>query len=138
MADRLLDTNAVSAAMQGRSVFSRYLARVAEDGLLLTSVIVEGEIRFGISRLAEGSKRRGLTNVLVQVMENLHDTLPIARAVAARYAEVKTDLWARGKPMSENDLWIAATALSHNLTLVTSDSTFRNIKKLLVEDWSQG
>jgi predicted nucleic acid-binding protein len=36
--------------------------------------------------------------------------------------------------MGENDLWIASTALAHNLMLVTSDATFGNIKTLLIEN----
>jgi tRNA(fMet)-specific endonuclease VapC len=137
LVDRLLDTNAVSAAMAGREVFASYLARIEEQGLLLTSVTVEGEIYFGISRLPRGKRRNNLAGVAAQVIKQLHDVLPITRAVAARYAEVKADLFARGKPMGENDLWIASTALAHNLTLVTSNATFGNIKTLLIEDWSR-
>ncbi len=135
MADRLLDTNAVSAAMAGNNVFLRYLARIAEDGLLLTSVTVEGEIHFGISRLSEGRKKQTLNIALLQILGALHDILPITREVAARYVEIKSDLWALGKPMGENDLWIAATALAHNLRLVTNDESFTHVKKLSVEDW---
>jgi tRNA(fMet)-specific endonuclease VapC len=122
--------------MAGQGAFGSYLARIDEQGLLLTSVIVEGEIYFAISRLPTGKKRNNLAGVAAQVIKQLHDVLPITRAVAARYAEVKADLWARGMPMGENDLWIAATALAHNLTLVTRDATFANIEALLIENWS--
>jgi len=123
--------------MAGQGVFASYLARIGERGLLLTSVIVEAEIYFSISRLTTGKKRNNLASVAAEVIKRLHDVLPVTRAVAARYAQVKADLWAHGKPMGENDLWIASTALAHNLTLVTSDATFGNIEALVIENWSQ-
>ena len=40
--------------------------------------------------------------------------------------------------MGENDLWIAATAMDRNAVLVSSDSDFRRIGGLALEDWSPG
>lgn len=136
MADRLLDTNALSAAMAGSPAFSRYLTRIGDDGRLMTSVIAEGEIRFGISRLPEGKKRRRLSSLLARVIEDLHGVLPITRDIAARYAVVKSELWRSGKPIGENDLWIAATALEHQLRVVTSDRDLAHVEGLRTEDWS--
>ncbi len=39
--------------------------------------------------------------------------------------------------MDENDLWIAATALSLGATLVTRDSDYEGIEGLQIEDWSK-
>ena len=39
----------------------------------------------------------------------------------------------KGRPIPENDIWIAATALTANLSLVTADSDFENIPDLLIE-----
>jgi len=64
--------------------------------------------------------------------------ISINRAVAREYAIVKTDLWSRGRPPGDNDLWIAATARAHGLILITNDAAFGNIRGLTIEDWSRG
>jgi tRNA(fMet)-specific endonuclease VapC len=40
-----------------------------------------------------------------------------------------------GRPIPENDLWIAATASEHGLVLVTRDEHFDRVEGLLVERW---
>ncbi len=136
MADVLFDTNAVSAAMAGQERLANYLDALGETTRLLTSVVVEGELRFGLARLPEGRRKERLALRLRDVLRTFHDILPISRDVAARYAAVKADLWARGRPMTENDLWIASTAVAMGATLVTSDVSFRDIHGLALADWS--
>ncbi|MEK6782203.1 MAG: PIN domain-containing protein [Bacteroidota bacterium] len=41
----------------------------------------------------------------------------------------------KGTPIPENDIWIAALAKQHRLTLVTSDKHFNNIQELVIERW---
>ncbi len=55
--------------------------------------------------------------------------------VARFYSEVKDDLRRKGRPVPENDVWIAATALRHDLALATRDSHFEHVDKLRVERW---
>jgi predicted nucleic acid-binding protein len=55
-------------------------------------------------------------------------------AAADRYASVKISQQRRGLPLDENDLWIAATALVMEATLVSRDSDFQGVEGLaLVE-----
>lgn len=59
--------------------------------------------------------------------------LEITESVAWRYAETSRLLRARGERLNDNDLWIAATALTHGLPLATRDfSHFRRIEALQV------
>jgi tRNA(fMet)-specific endonuclease VapC len=51
------------------------------------------------------------------------------------YGEIKNALWVKGRPIPENDLWIAAIAPEHNLVLATRDAHFREIDTLKVEMW---
>ena len=51
------------------------------------------------------------------------------------YAIVKSYLKSKGTPIPENDIWIAALAKQHRLTLVTRDKHFNNIHELLLESW---
>jgi len=49
---------------------------------------------------------------------------------AEKYAIIKTSLLSKGKPIPENDIWIAATAMQYNLLLYTMDSHFREIQTI--------
>ena len=57
---------------------------------------------------------------------------------ARRYGEVKSALRLKGRPIPENDLWIAAIALEHDLDVATRDAHFAEIDNLKVEMWLNG
>ncbi len=76
--------------------------------------IVRGEILFGIERMPAGRRRAELARI----------------AAADFYAGVKRALELRGRPMDENDLWIAATALALGAALVTRDDDLAGIAGL--------
>ena len=137
MPDCLLDSNAISAVMQCDPNMERMLHALNAEEQVVTSVVVEGEILFGIARLPEGSRKRALAAALAGVLERLHDILDLDSSMAGRYAALKADLYARGLPIGENDLWIAATALEHGLVLVTRDVHFKSIPGLRIQDWSE-
>lgn len=48
------------------------------------------------------------------------------------YAQIKTSLKAKGKPIPENDLWIASIAIQHALPLFTTDKHFQEIEGILL------
>lgn len=52
-------------------------------------------------------------------------------ATATAYAELKQSLALKGKPIPENDLWIAATAKSHGLPLYCQDAHFNELAGLM-------
>ena len=54
---------------------------------------------------------------------------------ALYYGQVKTELRQKGRPIPENDIWIAAIALQYDLTLITRDAHFEYIENLLTEEW---
>ena len=57
-------------------------------------------------------------------------------AAALDYADIRHDLTARGQVIGANDFMIAAIARTHNLTLVTNNtSEFSRVKNLSTEDW---
>jgi len=49
---------------------------------------------------------------------------------ALRYATIRSDLRSKGQLIPDNDLWIAATALAHDLTLATGDRHFERVPGL--------
>ena len=128
----LLDTNAFSdlvrehAKVQAR----RASAITASDRVCICSV-VRGEVLFGIGRLAVGAKRQQLEARALQFFAML-PCEAIPAAAADRYAGIKLARADAGRPMGDNDLWIAAAALSLNAILVTRDADFRQIRDLAV------
>lgn len=56
-------------------------------------------------------------------------------ATARIYGNIKNTLIKKGKPIPENDIWIAAIAQQHNLTLVTRDKHYDYVENLTVEMW---
>lgn len=88
----------------------------------VVSVISVGELQTGVLLARDADVRsqrlRRLTAVLVEA-----PVVPVEPAVAARYGELRA---ATGRKPS-NDLWIAATALAHEFTLVTADERLASL-----------
>jgi tRNA(fMet)-specific endonuclease VapC len=61
--------------------------------------------------------------------------LPFTNDVAKEYGKIKSELMFKGKPIPENDVWIAAVARCHKLALVTRDVHFADVDNLVVENW---
>lgn len=54
---------------------------------------------------------------------------------ARQYGRVKHYLQQKGRPLPENDIWIAALALQHDLRLITRDAHFQEIEGLKWISW---
>jgi tRNA(fMet)-specific endonuclease VapC len=125
----LLDTGAISALMRTDGRMASWLSSIGADDRLVTCPIARGEILFGLERLAPGSRRTELE----RKAGNLFAVLPCEPMPATagdRYASVKASQQRRGLPLDENDLWIAATALAMDATLVSRDSDFQAVEGL--------
>ncbi len=85
---------------------------------LAVDPIVLGEVRFGILLLARGARRAELERWFEQGVGRIQ-CLAWDSAVGLRWAQLLADLRRRGRPMSIKDSLIAATALAHDLALVT-------------------
>lgn len=65
-----------------------------------------------------------------------YEVLPVDEAIGWLYARSSRKLRGKGVRLSDNDIWIAATALHHQTELVTRDAThFRRIEGLTVVDY---
>ena len=129
----LLDSNAVSDAMKGQANLVAKLASLS--GSVMTSVIVQGEIRYGLDLLPVGKRRTDLEAKAAAVLGSL-PAEQVTEAVAVRYAAIRSDLEKQGFVLGDNDIWIAATALVVGAILVTRDQDFQRVPGLTVEDWT--
>ncbi len=91
--------------------------RAHEPDIAVDPVIL-GEMRFGILLLPEGKKRAALERWFDAGVQRLH-CLPWEAATGLRWAELLTCLRTTGKSMPIKDSFIAATALVHDLSVVT-------------------
>jgi predicted nucleic acid-binding protein len=125
----LLDTNVISELVRVRpdALVTSWVEETDED-LLYLSVLTLGEIRRGISLLRDGARRVRLEawlagDVVVRFQSRI---LPVSQPVADRWGRLSANASAAGLPLSVVDGLLAATALQHNLVLVT-----RNTKDVL-------
>jgi tRNA(fMet)-specific endonuclease VapC len=129
----LLDTNAVSDLMADHVQMKHRVANHSDR--VCTSVVVQGEIHYGLERLPVGKRRAALAARAQTALSALDGEL-INTAIAEGYGRLKAALETKGLNLQDNDLWIAATALSLGALLVTRDGIFRSIPGLTVEDWT--
>ena len=80
------------------------------------SAISIGELHAGVELARDDATRSARLGRLTAIVASV-PVLPVDGTVAARYGELRR---ASGRAPS-NDLWIAATALAHDLTLITRD-----------------
>jgi tRNA(fMet)-specific endonuclease VapC len=124
----ILDTNALSAFVDGDTGLARVLARTPQPVL---PVIVLGEFLYGIA----GSRHRAAYAEWLQTHLRHFDVLPVTEATAAKYADVRQSLKRLGRPIPGNDAWIAALALQHNLPVVSRDEHFDVVPGVKRRSW---
>jgi len=124
----LLDTNAVVALFSNDPAIQQRLAAATEVFLPLT---VLGELHYGAENSARQAENHSKVDQFAQSSSLLYCDLETAR----RYGEIKRALRLKGRPIPENDIWIAAVAMQHNLTIISRDQHFCEVDGLSVEGW---
>lgn len=124
----LLDTNVIIAFFAGEADTRNSFATADEVFLPSTAI---GELYYG----ARKSRRpnENLARIDDLVLTNV--VLACDGETARRYGEIKDALRVKGRPLPENDIWIAALARQHDLTLVTRDKHFEQVENLSIARW---
>jgi predicted nucleic acid-binding protein len=133
MPPALLDTNAVSDLMRDHPQVKARIGNHADP--IVTSAVVVGELHYGLGRLPAGKKQSDLEARAQQILAALRIE-PITEPIATAYGRLKASLEGQGLNLDDNDLWIAATAITQGCLLVTRDQIFARVPGLQVEDWS--
>jgi tRNA(fMet)-specific endonuclease VapC len=128
----LLDTNiCIYIAKQQPPAVAERFARL-DIGSVGMSLITFGELRFG----AEKSSRR---ESALETLARLQELIPVITPdvqVGENYGAVRAHLERAGTPIGNNDLWIAAHALSLDITLVTNNTReFERVPRLKLANW---
>jgi tRNA(fMet)-specific endonuclease VapC len=119
----VIDTSIVIAMFKNNEAVVAVLDKMHE---IYVPVTVVGELRYGAYKAADTQKHLSQVNTFLS-----HCTvLPSDLTTADVYGSIKTALSKKGKPIPENDIWIAAIAVQHNLPLYANDAHFNEIDTL--------
>lgn len=144
----LLDTNHCSRIIFGEPDLIQQLQVHSEAGVA-TSVIVRGELLY----MAAKSERTAANLQIVKAFLDTIDLYPINLPISDIYGDLKGKLVNAFGPkekaqrrkfniqtlgFGDNDLWLAATAIHYNLTVVSTDDDFQRIQQVqpfALESW---
>lgn len=135
----LLDTNAVSEFTKPRpnpGVIA-WMEATDEDRIFL-SVVSLAELRYGIERMAAGKRRSRLEQWLQEELPARFESrvLPVDAAVADAWGRTVSRNEAVGRPISTIDAFLAATAETHHMTLVTRNVSDFSLLTAVLNPWS--
>ena len=101
-------------------------------GKVPMSAITYGELCFGAEKSSKPKESRHTLEQLIALIP----VLPLDETVSIHYGKIRQHLQTSGKLISNNDLWVAAHALTMKLFLVTNYVTeFERVLGLRVENW---
>ena len=140
MSGFLIDTNIPSELTKQRPD-RRVVDWVAgQQESLYVSVVTLGELRKGIALLPSDDGRRVRLERWFQadlLALCSGGVLPVTRTIAERWGALEAGRQLRGRPLSSTDGQIAATALEHDLTLVTRNvGDFEGLGLDIVNPWA--
>jgi tRNA(fMet)-specific endonuclease VapC len=124
----LLDTNIVSAWLKGEKLIA---GKIDEADEVYIPIQVLGELYYG----AQYSLNIASNLAHIKRLTERYNVLNTDENTAYLYGIVKSMLRKKGKPIPENDIWIATIAKQHELTLITRDKHFNEIDDLIIANW---
>lgn len=123
----VLDTSAYIGYFKGDTRIQQHLSRAKT--VYIPSIVV-GELYYGYYK---GSRRLHNTATLKKFLQKPSvKILPVDSSVAEVYGQLKARQAITGQTVAPNDLWIAACCLRSSVPLLTLDSDFQKIEKLVV------
>jgi tRNA(fMet)-specific endonuclease VapC len=124
----LLDTNIITAWLKGETTIANKIDKAKEIHI---PVIVLGELYYGALYSTKVEKN---IKDIKSITQN-YSVLQIDEETTIVYGNIKAALRKKGKPIPENDIWIAAIAKRHKLVLITRDKHFNEIEGVVIKNW---
>ena len=116
----LVDTSAYSWALRGLQEVVQPIRKA--EFIALTPVVI-GELLAGFIR---GNQEQANREKLASFTNSARvSILPVTEETGERYASLLSALSEQGSKIPTNDIWIAASAMEHGLTLLTTDQHFK-------------
>lgn len=126
----LLDTSVLLLILKKDTIARHKLTIIGTENAYVASISL-GELYYG----AEHSTQVERNRAEVDELQRLSEVIFVDTATARIYGLLKHQQRMKGLLLPENDLWIAATAVQHSLTLVARDRHFRWVDGLALEQW---
>lgn len=123
MRGRLLDTNIVIALLRKQPWVEESIEE--SDDIFLPSIVV-GELTFGALKSTHVDANLAVIRKFIK--ESV--VLSCDTETSGHYGRLKFELEKKGKPIPDNDIWIAAVAVQYDLELITRDRHFEVIRDL--------
>ena len=128
----LLDTCVIIDVVRGDANTIQSIRSKSPDQIAISSV-TEFELRYGLEQSAhlKSKSKRVVEAILSEIV-----ILGFESKEAIKAAEIRNHLRTLGKPIGPYDFLIAATALTNDLILVTSnEKEFQRIQELKIDNW---
>ncbi|TVQ65470.1 MAG: type II toxin-antitoxin system VapC family toxin [Spirulina sp. DLM2.Bin59] len=130
----LLDTCVVSDFIKGEPRTTAKLKKTAPADIAISSITVM-ELRYGL--VINPQRAQKIEPTISSFLSSVI-TLPFNTAEAEQAAQIRAALKSQGQPIGAYDALIAATALQHNLIMITANQReFERVPGLQIENWRQ-
>lgn len=120
-----LDTNIAIEFLNNNEVV---INRINKFEVVFLPIIVCGELLFGA---INSDRRRRNEKKYIGFIESCR-VINTNDFIANKYAEIRLELKKKGKPIPENDIWIAALCIVYNIPLFSNDKHFKVINELMI------
>ncbi len=130
----LLDTCVISDFIKGEPETTAKLKKTAPADIAISSITVM-ELRYGL--VINPQRAQKIEPTISSFLSSV-TTLPFNTAEAEQAAQIRAALKSQGQPIGAYDALIAATALQHNLIMITTNQReFERVPGLQIENWRQ-
>jgi len=126
MKEIALDTNIAVDLLNGKP---EVIEKLRQFDMIYLPATVCGELMFGAKN--SGKRKDNIANFR-SFISNC-EALEINSLVAEEYSDIRIEMKKKGRPIPENDIWIAAICVSNGVSLMTRDQHFENIDQLRIE-----
>ena len=123
----VIDTNVLIDLFEGNN--QPVGALEVYDGVILPPIVL-GEYRAGLFPTERG--REGRRKLDAYLNHSTVEVAPVTDRTAELYAKIFQALRKEGRPIPQNDIWIAASAMEHGADLLTADAHFQAVPMLTV------
>ncbi len=130
----VIDSCVLIESERGRLDLAAHIAARADEGIYL-SALSASELLHGVHRATDPAQRSRRSAFVEEILRQL-PVLEVDLTSARAHARLCAELARAGTPVPAHDLWIAATCIARDYTLITANARdFERVPGLALEVW---